>query len=226
LLAHHCEEAWLTEKAIDYWLAAGRQAWGRSMLAEAVALLRRGLALVPGLPDSGWRREREFDLQIALGQALSAFQSWSAPEAGEAYARAQQLAAAAKRPRDLLLALWGQHLYYCVQADLNRARQVASVLLEFGETSRDVASLQSGSHMRGVTNLFCGEFAEARADLEQSLAHFDSGRRPLSIRWSRYWQIHPTCWSAWDTSIKHCPGFIARCRRRGSCPVPTPKPWQ
>ena len=73
LLAHHCEEAGLTEKAVDYWLAAGRQAWGRAMLAEAVALLRRGLALVPGLPDSDWRREREFDLQIALGQALCAF---------------------------------------------------------------------------------------------------------------------------------------------------------
>jgi len=46
---------------------AGRQARGRSTLAEAVALLRRRLALVPGLPDSDWRREREFDLQIAVG---------------------------------------------------------------------------------------------------------------------------------------------------------------
>jgi predicted ATPase len=44
LLAHHCEEAGLAEKAVAYWLAAGRQAWGRSMVAEAVALLRRGLA--------------------------------------------------------------------------------------------------------------------------------------------------------------------------------------
>ena len=30
LLAHHCTEAGLTEKAVEYWLAAGRQAWGRS----------------------------------------------------------------------------------------------------------------------------------------------------------------------------------------------------
>jgi hypothetical protein len=39
------------EKAVEYRLAAGRQAWSRSMLGETVALLRRGLALVPGLPD-------------------------------------------------------------------------------------------------------------------------------------------------------------------------------
>ena len=70
MLAHHCEQAGLLEKAVEYWLAAGRQAWGRSAVAEAVALLRRGLALVPALPDGDPRREREFDLQIALGQAL------------------------------------------------------------------------------------------------------------------------------------------------------------
>ncbi len=101
LLAHHCEEAGLSENAVDYWLAAGRRAWGRSMLADAVALLRRGLALVPGLPDSDWRLQREFDLQIALGQALCHFQSWGAPETGEAYARAQQLSVKLNRPRDV-----------------------------------------------------------------------------------------------------------------------------
>src|SRR5262249_48044174 len=38
LLAYHCQEARLNEKAVEYWLAAGRQAWGRSAAAEAVAL--------------------------------------------------------------------------------------------------------------------------------------------------------------------------------------------
>ena len=179
LLAHHCEEGGLTEKAIDYWLAAGRQAWSRAMLAEAVALLRRGLALVPGLPDSDWRREREFDLQIALGQSLCNFQSWGAPEAGEAYARAQQLAVTVNRPRDLLLALHGQWLYLTIQADLNRAMQVARVVLDFGETSGDVAALEIGCHMRGYIHMSYGEFAQARADFEQSLALFDPGRRPF-----------------------------------------------
>jgi len=50
LLARHCTEAGLTEQAIAYWLAAGRQAWGRSAAAEAVALLRRGLAWFPHCP--------------------------------------------------------------------------------------------------------------------------------------------------------------------------------
>ena len=50
LLADHCSEAGLAEKAVEYWLAAGRRALARSAAAEAVALLRRGLALVPPCP--------------------------------------------------------------------------------------------------------------------------------------------------------------------------------
>jgi predicted ATPase len=78
LLAHHCAEAGLSEKAVEYWLAAGRQAWGRSATAEAVALLQRGLTLVPVLPDGERRREVELDLRIALGQALIMNRGWAA----------------------------------------------------------------------------------------------------------------------------------------------------
>ena len=108
LLAHHCEQAGLTEKAVDYWLAAGRQAWARSATAEAATLLRRGLALVPALPDSDRRRERELDLQIALVQAALASQGWGAPKLDEVYPRARELAVALNRPRALLSVLWGQ----------------------------------------------------------------------------------------------------------------------
>jgi hypothetical protein len=93
-----------------------------------------------------------------------------APEAEEAYARAQQLAVALNRPRDLLSALNGQWIYYVVQADLNRARQLAWVVRDFAETSGDIAALESGCHMRGCIHMTFGEFAETRADLEQSLA--------------------------------------------------------
>jgi hypothetical protein len=79
------------QKAIDYWLSAGRQAWGRSMSAEAVALLRRGLALIPNLPETEWRTERELDLQLALGQAPIAIRGWGTVDMGEAYARAGSL---------------------------------------------------------------------------------------------------------------------------------------
>jgi predicted ATPase len=64
-------------------------------------------------------------------------------------------------------------------ADLNRARQVASVLWDLGETGGDVAAQETGCHWRGYMHMICGEFAEARADLEQSIALFDPTRRPF-----------------------------------------------
>jgi predicted ATPase len=46
LLAQHCAEAGLAEKAVGYWLKAGQQALARSAMTEAVAQLRKGLELL------------------------------------------------------------------------------------------------------------------------------------------------------------------------------------
>jgi predicted ATPase len=45
LIAHHYGEAGLNEKAVHYWLRAGQQAVARSAMAEAVAHLKKGLAV-------------------------------------------------------------------------------------------------------------------------------------------------------------------------------------
>ncbi len=95
LLARHCAEAGLAEKAVSYWLKAGQRSVAHSAMLEAVAQLQKGLALLRTLPDGTWRREQELDLQMALGRALSATRGSSAPDVGETYARAGMLAGAA-----------------------------------------------------------------------------------------------------------------------------------
>src|SRR4029077_7839927 len=59
VLARHCAEAGLVEKAVGYWLKAGKQAVVRSATAEAVAQLRKGLGLLASLPDSPWHQQQE-----------------------------------------------------------------------------------------------------------------------------------------------------------------------
>jgi len=71
LLARHCAEGGLSEKAVAYWLKAGRQAMARSAMTEAVAQLRKGLDVLTGLPDGLWRRQQELNLQLALRPALA-----------------------------------------------------------------------------------------------------------------------------------------------------------
>jgi class 3 adenylate cyclase len=177
LLAHHCAEAGLNEKSVDYWLAAGRQALGRSAAAQAVALLRRDLALVPALPDGGWCREREFDLLIPLRHSLIANRGFGAPELADVHSRARELASTLKRPRALLLALWGQFNYHSCRAELEQARQLAAELRDLGETDGDGPTQVLSCDASGFACLILGEFATGRAYLEKGLALYDPADR-------------------------------------------------
>jgi predicted ATPase len=148
------------------------------MLAEAVALLRRGLALLPGLPDNDWRREREFELQVALGQALIASRGWGLPEVSEVHCRVRELASTLNRPRALLIALWGQFMDRWTQADLEGARQLAAELRELGDTARDIPMQVLGCNSAGLTCFCLGEFIAGRAHLEKAFALYDPADRP------------------------------------------------
>jgi tetratricopeptide (TPR) repeat protein len=144
-----------------------------------VALLRRGLALVPALSDGDRRHEREFDLQIGLGQALSASRGWGVSEVGEAYTRARQLSVALNRPRAQLLALHGQSAYHALPVDLNQARQLLAEMRRLGEDTGDFAAQVLSREMGGYISIHLGEFTAAREDLEQGLALFDPADRPF-----------------------------------------------
>jgi tetratricopeptide (TPR) repeat protein len=177
LLAHHCTAAGLTEQAIAYWLAAGRHALARSAAAEAAALLRRGLTLVHALLDSDRRRETELDLQIALGQALTASHAnWGVPELAEVFSRARELAATLNRPRALLSILWSQFWDDWVRADLQRAQRLATEIRELGDATGEVQVW--GCFSGGVICFWFGEFAAGRARFEEALALYDPAQRP------------------------------------------------
>jgi predicted ATPase len=178
LLAHHCAEAGLPEKAVDYWLAAGRQARVRATGAEALTLLRRGLALVPALPDGDRRREAEFDLQIALGQALIMTRGFAAPEVGEVYGRARQLSATLNRPRALLSALYGQFLFRWGGGDFRQACQLADEMGGLGEDSGNLPARVMGCNCSAMGCFQLGEFVAARTDVEKGLALYDPAYRP------------------------------------------------
>ena len=177
-LARHCEEAGLTQKSIAYWLAAGQQAWARSMSAEGVALFRRGLALVPRLPENEWRQERELALQVGLAQALVATRGWGAEELGEAYVRARQIATSLKRPREVLFALQGEFQYQISRADLIRAGQLAAEMRTQGDISDDIFTRVLAYDASAYTCYCLGEFTSARMYVEKGLALYDPVHRP------------------------------------------------
>jgi predicted ATPase len=101
MLARHCAEAKLIGKAVNYYLKAGQQSMARWARTEAVAQLQKGLQLLANLPDDAARKELELNLRISLGNALLATNGLSAPEPGEAFARARQLCEQLNQPPQL-----------------------------------------------------------------------------------------------------------------------------
>jgi hypothetical protein len=80
IVAHHCGEAALADKAILYWHRAGKVSVAKSAVREAVAQLRRGLSLLDGLPETRERQQLELDIHVTLTQALMAGKGYANPE--------------------------------------------------------------------------------------------------------------------------------------------------
>ena len=70
LLARHCTEAALIEKASSLWGKAGQRSLERSALVEAVAQFTRALEQIAALPATPALRREEIKLQVGLANAL------------------------------------------------------------------------------------------------------------------------------------------------------------
>jgi tetratricopeptide (TPR) repeat protein len=157
-----------------------------SALYPSIAQLERAAGfrreeLLSSLPDDTGRRQRELDLQIALGQALIAIQGYSAPEVGQTYARARQLCEQLDWPPQLVPVLNGQCAYQmCVPEDLARALPYADELLALGEARNAKGIQRAGHNLRGMVHLWLGNFLAARKDFEQSLQIQTPARRASS----------------------------------------------
>jgi len=167
LMAQHCVEAGLIEKAIAFFTTAGQQAIARSAMAEAVSQLMKGLRLIAKLPDSPLRKQQELDLQIALGPARIATSGFSAPDVGETYTRARALAEQLDRPEYLVSLIYGQWAFHCIRSEYELAMSLAEQLEEIGATRNDVAALLLGHFAHAGTHLRQGEFLAAYALYEQ-----------------------------------------------------------
>jgi class 3 adenylate cyclase/tRNA A-37 threonylcarbamoyl transferase component Bud32/tetratricopeptide (TPR) repeat protein len=80
LIAYHYTQAGQVDKAIPRWLQAGQLAQERYALSEAVAHLRKGLSLIPGLPSGQERDALELKLRELLGLTVMALHGWAAAE--------------------------------------------------------------------------------------------------------------------------------------------------
>jgi TOMM system kinase/cyclase fusion protein len=206
VLAHHFTEAGLREQAIGYWQQAGQRAIERSANLEAIGHLTTALDVLKTLPDTPERTQHELTLYTALGVPLRATKGFGAPEVGQVYARARALCQQVEETPQLSPVLRGLWEYYELQGELQTARELGEQLLTLAQHVREEELLLVAHHVLGDTLVWLGEFAGARAHLEQGMvlyhpqqhrAHaflygYDSGVHGLSFgAWALWYLGYP-----------------------------------
>jgi predicted ATPase len=109
VLARHCTEAGLLEKAVGLWGKAGQRSLARSALLEGTAQLARALDQIATLPTTPTLRREQIKFQVALANAMMHTRGYAAPETKASLNQArvfiEQAEALGEPPEDPLLLL-------------------------------------------------------------------------------------------------------------------------
>ena len=205
LLARHCTEAGLIEKAAGLWGKAGRRSLARSALVEAAAQLTRALDQIAALPATPALRREQIKFQVALASALMQVKGFAAPETKASLDQARSLIERAEAlgepPEDPLLlfsVLFGFWNAILVAFNGDVCRDLAAQFLALAEKQRATVPLLVGHRVMGISLLSTGDIAEGRAYLDRAIALYDpAARRLLASRFGQDIGVTFRSWALW-----------------------------
>jgi class 3 adenylate cyclase/predicted ATPase len=193
LLAHHCTEAGLIEKAALLWAKAGQRSLERSALVEAVAQLSRALDQIATLPPTPALRREEISVQVALITPLIYVKGYASPETKQAAERARLLIEQAEErgepPEDPLLlfsVLYGFWVVNTLALKGDVSREIATHFLTLAEKQKTTAPRMIGHRLMGHSLLLTGDPLEGRGHYDKGISLYDpTEHRPLATRFGQ-----------------------------------------
>jgi predicted ATPase len=205
LLARHCTEAGLIEKAAGLWAKAGERSLERAALPEAAEQLNRALSLIGSLPSTPALRREEIKLQVALITPLMHFRGYGAAETKAAAMRAQtlieQAEARGEAPEDPLLLF--SVLYSFWVANFNgfhadTVTQLAAQFLRYAEEQKAVTQQMLAHRLVGVSQATIGNLAEALEHFDLAIASYNpTEHRQLAARFGQDIRVATLCYRSW-----------------------------
>jgi predicted ATPase len=177
ILARHCTEAGLIEKAAGFWGKAGLRSLERSALIEALAQLTRALDQIATLPETPALRREQIKYQVALVHALMHVKGYAASETKAAVERArlliEQAEALGEPPEDpmvLFIALAGAWSANYIAFNGDLIRELAAQFLALAEKQGTTGPLRIGHFFTGVSLMSTGDIAQGRVHLDRAIA--------------------------------------------------------
>jgi class 3 adenylate cyclase/predicted ATPase len=189
ILARHCTEAGLIEKAAGLWGKAGQRSAERSALVEAVEQFTRALELIATLPTTPALRRDEVKFQAALITPLVHVKGFAAREVKKAAERVllliEQAEARGETPEDPLMwfsAFYGFSSFNFVAFNGDVLRELAEQFSARAQKHGATVPIMVGHRLMGHALLFTGEIAAAQARYSQGLALYDpKEHRPFAM---------------------------------------------
>jgi class 3 adenylate cyclase/predicted ATPase len=184
LLAHHCTEAGMIDKAAGLWGRAGQRSLERSALVEAAAQFTRALDQIAALPATPALRREQIKLQVALITPLMHTKGYGASETKAAveHARllieeAETLGEAVEDPLLLFSVLFGFCVMNFIAFNGDVARDLTAQFLALAEKQRATIPLMVGHRLVGASSQYTGDIVGGRAHYDQALALYDPAMR-------------------------------------------------
>jgi class 3 adenylate cyclase/predicted ATPase len=193
LLARHCTEAGLIEKAVGLWGKAGQRSLERSALLEAVAQLAGALDQIATLPSTPALRREQIRLQVALIAPLMHVKGYAAPETKVAAERArvliEQAEALGEPPEDPLLlfsVLYGLWVANYVAFNGDAMRDLVSQFLALAEKQGAKVPIMIGHRLMASSLMGTGDIVEGRKHYDRAMALYDPAEnRSLATRFGQ-----------------------------------------
>jgi predicted ATPase len=198
LIAHHCAQAGLNRKAIEYLGLAGQRAIERSSNPEAIGHLKRALELLHSLPADLEYAQAALKLEVMVAQAMIASKGYSSPETMEVLLRAKKLITEVTETSQRFTILYGMWACYYVGGEVNKQHVAATEFLSEAETHDDTAALCLAHRALGTTYFTMGQFSAARKQLERARGLYDPDHH-LRFRFQYGQDIGTTamCYLSW-----------------------------
>ena len=205
LLAHHCTEAGLIEKAAALWGKAGQRSLARSALVEATVQLIRALSQIATLPGTPALRGDQIKLQVALVNALMHTKGHAAPETIASLDRArafiEQAESLGESPEDPLLlfsVLYGFWVANYIGFNSDALLDLATECLALAEKRGTMVPLMLGHRLMGTSLMCTGALAESRAHYDQAIAIYEPAEhRALATRFGQDVRVAALSYRSW-----------------------------
>ena len=206
VLARHCAEAKLTEKAASLWGKAGLRSLERSAMVEAAEHLTRALAQIDVLSGTPNLRREQIKLQVALITVFMQVKGHAAAETKAAAERAnlliQQAEALAEPPDDPLLLfsiLYGFWVASHASFQGEAMRALAAQFLALAEKQNGTVPLMVGHRLMGSSLMFTGDIAVARSHYDKAVDLYSpTAHRMLLTRFGQNAGVANLCYRSYD----------------------------